>query len=90
MLLLWEGFSFEKLETLFWNAGASLQSKMEKQFAKSQTGKPSSAEWDELGRQEPHPALQIPGGNLKAVAALPLEQVLLWAMKPHQTPRITN
>lgn len=60
--LLWEGFSFEKLKTLFRNVNASFQSKVEKQSAKSQTGKPRGAEWDELGRLQPNPALQIPGG----------------------------
>lgn len=63
----WEEFSFfEPLKTSFRNVGASSQSKVEKQSSKSQSGKASGAEWDELGRLELHPALQIPEGDLKA------------------------
>lgn len=60
--------------------------------SKSQTGEPSGAEWDERGRLEPHPALQIPEGEPKGKTCSSLRawQVLTWPMKPHQTPTITD
>lgn len=91
--LLWEGFaSPELLKTSFRNVDASLQSTVEKQSSKSQPGKPSGAEGDELGRLEPHPALQIPEGEPegKTCSSLRALQVLTWPMKPHQTPKIMD